>query len=186
MFRPEDEIGKRNRLAATLLLTMPGIALMAEGQEFVGMGEQLPSDAQAVRELTPLNWLERRNPTAQAVMRYYRDLISIRKSSYGRSFRPGSAVTPELMSWIPFEEPSSLGYFVFGQRHGIGADWCVLLNASERPIFMEVPFPAGRWLLVADGDRIDPGGLDLSYNFSRASVREVLVSRWGAYIFKRQ
>lgn len=187
LFQPEGEIGARSRMAATLLLTMPGIVLMAEGQEFLSEGGRVQADRLLGREAAvPLNWMERRNPAAQSVMRYYRDVITLRRSREGESFRPGGAVTPEMVRWIPLEQPGTLGYFIDGVSHGVGTDWCILLNTADRPVFIDVPFPPGDWILVADGTRVDTEGLALRYDLSRAGTRQVLVPRWGAYIFKRR
>ncbi len=87
-----------------------------------------------------------------AAMRdYWRGLLALRRSEYGRVFRV--AEVPEgHYRWITPSEPTLLGYVVGGRV-------LVLANSGQREGLFRFDLPDGDWRQVADRERVDLNGV---------------------------
>lgn len=156
---PEDI--QRNKLTATATLTSLGIVMIAEGQEYLRSKHGISNTYDRGDELNALNWNDRDRPRAREAMAYYKDLTALRNSDPGRAFRVAERPQMDYYQWImPPQEERALGYIVNAPRQRAGNGFVVLLNAADRETSFDVPFPAGTWRLIGDGDRVALEGLE--------------------------
>ncbi|MFA6232734.1 MAG: alpha-amylase family glycosyl hydrolase [Bacteroidota bacterium] len=87
---------------------------------------------------------------------FWKGLIALRLSEYGRVLRIGSAVPADYIHWIEPDDESVLGYVIGGRM-------AVLVNTSGIPRnAVSITLPKGEWTLVAAGNQagtIPIGGL---------------------------
>ncbi len=179
---PEDI--QRNKLAATTTLTALGIVMIAEGQEYLRSKHGISNTYDRGDEINSLNWNDRDRPGAREAMQYYKDLIALRNSDPGRAFRVAERPEMDYYQWIkPSQEQRALGYIVNAPRQRPGNGFVVLLNAADRDTTFEVPFPAGTWQQIGDGDQILLKGLDRQPALQGGGTHPVTVPGLTAYIF---
>ena len=93
-----------HRLAATVLFTALGIPMLSEGQEYIRSKRGLHNTYNKGDAINQLRWDERKRPEAATALRYYRDLVALRRSRLGRSLQWAMAVPDDYVTWI---EPTS-------------------------------------------------------------------------------
>ncbi|GAB5518331.1 MAG: type I pullulanase [Rhodothermales bacterium] len=85
---------------------------------------------------------------------YWRGLIELRNSRYGKVFRQGEHVPQGYYDFITPPNPAALGYVV-------DETVFVLVNTDQTSFtFADLNLPEGDWQQVADADRIDLDGID--------------------------
>ena len=85
----------------------------------------------------------------QNMLAYWKGLIALRKSNFGKVFRIGIKPPDGYYQWFLPENAHLLGYLVDERV-------LVLVNTDERDgTFEDVVLPDGTWRLVADHDRVD-------------------------------
>jgi len=149
-----------NRLSATLVFLSFGIPMINEGQEFMRSKRGISNTYDRGDGVNAIRWTDRERPIAAETMRYYRDLIRLRSSDEGRSFRVKSTPPAGYVSWVEPPDGRHLGYIINAPRIHPGNGFIVLLNADTRPAPFQVNVPAGRWKLIGDGKQINLQGLE--------------------------
>ncbi|MDA0991473.1 MAG: alpha-amylase family glycosyl hydrolase, partial [Verrucomicrobia bacterium] len=149
----------RNRLGATLLFTSLGTPMIAEGQEWIRSKHGIHNTYNKGDRVNALRWQDRERPLANETMNYYRDLITLRRSPGGATFRWLDAVPDDYHEWVMPQNLKAIGYIVNGDRKYPGAAFVVLANAADQPVRFPVKLPSGRWRIIGDGRHIDPNGI---------------------------
>jgi pullulanase/glycogen debranching enzyme len=151
-----------NRLAATILFTSLGIPMIAEGQEFLRSKRGIHNSYDQGDVINALDWTDRNRPLAAGALAYYKDLIAMRNSKQGAAFRVSSRPEKDYYRWLMPPNDQALGYIVNAKHRHAGNAFVVLLNASGQPVSFSVPFAAGAWRQIGNGERINlegiPGG----------------------------
>ena len=169
----------RFRIAAAMLLTSLGPVVIHGGTEFMRSKGSTPLVSYVKHTETGPIYIHGRRDTYnlrrpnlflwetlglntedgaacnfQRMMEYWKGLIALRRSEHGTAFRIGHAPGAEYIRWIEPDDVMQLGYVVDGRI-------LVLVNtADEGRTFDDVQLPAGRWVLVAAGDRAGTEPLD--------------------------
>lgn len=90
----------------------------------------------------------------RGMLAYWKGLIALRLGPHGAVFRIGRQPPEDYYRWIEPEDAHLLGYIVDERV-------LVLVNtATHAATFTGVDLPAGSWRLVADGQQVDPNGLE--------------------------
>jgi pullulanase len=158
------------RLAAGLLLTSAGPLVIHGGTEMLrskGLAPLQSFTAQAdggtiffngrrdtynLRAPNRFLWETLKPGSDQLNMRdYWRGLIALRRSEYGRVFRVAE-VPAGYYRWITPPDPTLLGYVV-GERV------LVLANSGAAEGELRVDLPDGPWRQVGNRERVDLGGV---------------------------
>jgi pullulanase len=160
------------RIAAAMLLTSLGPVVLHGGSEFMRSKGSAPlvdlikytetgpiyihgkRDTYNLRKPNLFQWetlsMNREDGAACDYKRmadYWKGLIALRKSSYGKVFRIDQGVTKDYIRWIEPEHHMALGYVV-------GGSVAVAVNTSETPCVIHTfSLPAGSWELVANDER---------------------------------
>ncbi len=171
------------RIASTLLLTSLGPLVIHGGTEFMRSKGLAPLTEKVGVTRTGKIWLNGRRDTNTlrranlfvwddlgktpqdessyfpgenaandylAMSAWWKGLIGLRLSDAGKVFRQGIMPPDGYYQFITPANPYLLGYFTDGSV-------AVFINTgSEEASFGSVSFPAGTWLKVAEGSRIDP------------------------------
>ena len=163
----------RNRLAATILFTALGVPMISEGQEWMRSKHGFHNTFDRGDAVNALRWQERERPEAAVTLGYYRDLIQLRQSKAGATFRfqgasfaKATPVTeaeggrfPELAKalregaktgvpedyfwWIWPEDGRAFGYIMNWTRKYPGKPFMVLLNGADQPVTFDMTLPEG-------------------------------------------
>lgn len=139
---------RRNRMVHLMLLTAPGIPMLAQGQELLrskgGCGNSY--DRGDAVNAVPWDRLE----ACAGQVGYLRALIHLRSSPSGVTFRRRSRVPGD--QW-PLVLPRGRHPHAVGVRMEGPPDYLLLLNAHERST-VEFDLPPGVWAGVADLDHV--------------------------------
>jgi pullulanase/glycogen debranching enzyme len=174
------------RIAAGLLLTSAGPVVIHGGTEMLRSKGVAPHEEFAVQAAGALIRFKGRDDTynlrapnrflweslapgsAQAAMRdYWRGLLALRMSEYGRVFRVAE-VPDGHYRWITPDEPTLLGYVVGGRV-------LVLANSGGRAGTFRFDLPAGAWRQVGDRERVDLNGVEGEFARLGGGAHEVRV-----------
>ncbi len=172
-----------NRLAATILFTSLGIPMITEGQEFIRSKRGIRNTYDKGDDVNAIRWDDRDRPAAAQALAYYMGLIHLRQSDAGRAFRVAVKPPAHYYQWILPPDPQTLGYIVNAPKIHSGAGFVVLLNASGAVQNFSVPFPAGRWRLIGDGEKIEPAGIPNTQIVQGPQPMNVQVPGLRAYLF---
>jgi len=151
-----------NRLTATVIFTSLGIPMLQSGQEFLRSKHGVSNTYNRGDELNALRWTDRDRPLAAEALAYYRGLIHLRQSEAGRAFRVAEKAPADYYQWIDTNNEQAFGYIVNAPQQHAGNGFIVLLNGSPNAVTFPVPFPAGRWRLIANGREVNMEGLERS------------------------
>ena len=172
-----------NRLAATMLFTSLGIPMISEGQEFIRSKCGIQNTYDKGDPVNALRWTDRERPLAWQALNYYQGLIRLRESTNGAAFRVAQRPPDNYYQWISPPDEQALGYIVNSPHIHDGAGFVVLLNANGSPMSFTVPFPAGRWRQIGDGEKIAPEGLPNSHGIQGPQTMNVTAPGLRAVIF---
>ena len=174
------------RIAAGLLLTSAGPVVIHGGTEMLRSKGLAPleefdramvggpirfkgrDDTYNLRAPNRFLWDRLAPGSDQAAMRdYWRGLLALRASEYGRVFRV-TEVPEGHYRWITPADSTLLGYVVGGR---------ILVLANSGPGEGEFRFdlPAGTWRQVGDRERVDLNGVGGRYARLREGTQEVRV-----------
>jgi len=153
------------RLAAGLLLTSLGPVVLHGGTEMMRSKGLAPmeafektvaggpiwfkgrGDTYNLRHPNTFLWDSLAKPEVGAMRDFWKGLIALRASEYGRVFRTASP--PEHhFAWFTPDDRSLLGYVV-------GGSVAVVVNVGQDSGDVEIELPEGSWRLVSNGERID-------------------------------
>lgn len=172
-----------NRLAATILFTSLGLPMIHEGQEFLRSKRGISNSYNRGDEVNAVRWGDRDRPLAAEALAYYRELIHLRRSPEGNSFRVSSRPPASYYRWIRPREAQALGYIVNAPRIHPGNGFIVLLNAGGGETAFSVNLPPGRWKMIGDGERIHREGLPNAEVLAGGQEITVRVPGIRAFIF---
>jgi pullulanase/glycogen debranching enzyme len=158
------------RIAAGLLLTSAGPVVIHGGSEMLRSKGVAPLEGHTVaaaggeirfngrddtynlRAPNRFLWDSLAPGSAQVAMRdWWRGLLALRRSEYGRVFRVAE-VPDGHYQWITPAEGTLLGYVVGGQV-------LVLTNSGTQEGTFELDLAPGAWRQVSDGERVDLDGV---------------------------
>jgi pullulanase len=160
--------------------------MIAEGQEWMRSKRGVNNSYNRGDEINALRWTERAEPLRAATLAYYRGLIRLRNSPEGAAFRLADRPPADYYRWIEPAEGRALGYLVNADAARPGSAFVVLLNAADREVGFDVLFPAGRWRLIGDGDRLDRGGLPEHEAIEGPRQQRVEVPGPGSLVWMRE
>lgn len=174
------------RIAAGLLLTSAGPVVIHGGTEMLRSKGLAPEEEFAVeisggpiqfkgrddtynlRAPNRFLWNSLAPGSDHAAMRdYWRGLLTLRMSEYGRVFRVAE-VSEGYYRWITPDEETLLGYVV-GERV------LVLANSGTDEGVFRFNLPAGAWRQVGDRERVDLAGVEGEFARLRGGAQEVRV-----------
>jgi 1,4-alpha-glucan branching enzyme len=171
---------KRSMLAAAVVLTAPGTPMLFMGQELL--------ETRQFGSGTPLDWT--RADTRADVVRFYRDLVHLRRNLDGVS--PG--LTGPNLSWHVVRNDLPYKLLAF-HRWGAGPDdqVMVIMNFTARavPSYWIHSWPAdGPWFANLNSDWIAYGADFSSFGSSMVNVTggsgEVAVGPYSALVLSRK
>ncbi len=84
----------------------------------------------------------------QNMFEFWKGLIALRKSKYGKVFRIAEKPPQDYYRWIEPANKRLLGYIVHNTV-------LVLLNTDDKEGAFHFDLPGGRWILIGDKNRID-------------------------------
>jgi pullulanase len=149
-----------NRLAATVLFTSLGKAMLYEGQEFLRSKWGLPNTYNRGDALNAVRWTDRDRPLARQAMDYYAGLVRLRMSAEGATFRVAQRPPQNYYRWIMPDNSKLMGYVVNVPPLHAGRGFAVLLNADDRERRIAVELKGDSpWKMIGNGREIDPAGL---------------------------
>lgn len=163
--------GDRYRIAATLLLSSAGPVVLHGGSEFLRSKGSAPleeferelqdgtvihfkgrDDTYNMRSPNRFRWENLAKQECRGMRDFWRGLIRFRLSPEGEVFRKKRLDEGHYRWFLP-ENRSLLGYLV-------GEEVLVLINTGELDERFEIgSLPAGQWVQISDGSRVDLEGL---------------------------
>ncbi len=149
-----------NRLAATILFTSLGKAMVYEGQEFLRSKWGIHNTYNRGDAVNAVRWTDRERPLAKQAMDYYAGLIRLRMSEEGATFRVAQRPPQSYYRWILPDNPKLMGYVVNVPSLHAGNGFAVLLNADDREQRLPVELMGdSAWKMIGNGKEIRPQGL---------------------------
>jgi pullulanase/glycogen debranching enzyme len=184
------------RIAAGLLFTTAGPVVIHGGTEMLRSKGLAPLDEFEVEAAGGPIWFKGRDDTynlrapnrflweqlvpgsdQQTMRDYWRGLLALRGSEYGRVFRV-TEVPEGHYRWITQSEPTLLGYVVGGRV-------LVLANSGSHEGVFRFDLPDGAWRQVGSWDRVDPNGVEGAYARLGGGAQEVRVPAGSFLIWVR-
>ncbi|MCO5045523.1 MAG: alpha-amylase family glycosyl hydrolase [Kiritimatiellae bacterium] len=166
-----------NKLAATVLFTSLGMPMICEGQEFLRSKYGISNTYNKGDAVNAIRWTDRERPLAAETMSYYKDLIAMRQSEAGQSFRVRLTPPAGYYEWItPDNEQRALGYIVNGKHELLGRAFAVLLNSGDTPTTFNIPLPSGNWRVIGDHGSINLNGLPGFSPIEGGQTRDIKLS----------
>jgi pullulanase len=152
---------KLNKLAALILFTSQGAAMLHEGQEWARSKVIAACDApdenvgaidhNSYNKDNETNWLNFAHADLnQGLVQYYKGLIALRKAHL--AFRKSGAEDIEFLRVK--HNPFALGYLIHRTGSGDDHDFIVLLN-GHRTKTAKFKLPKGQWTIIVDGEKAD-------------------------------
>ena len=155
-----DRDAAMNRLAATILFTSLGKAMLYEGQEFLRSKWGIYNTYNRGDAVNAVRWTDRERPLAKQAQDYYAGLIQLRMSEEGASFRVAQRPPHSYYRWLMPDNSKLMGYVVNVPQLHAGRGFAVLLNADDRPRRIEVELGGGTaWKMIGNGREINLKGL---------------------------
>ena len=155
-----DRDAAMNRLAATILFTSLGKAMMYEGQEFLRSKWGIYNTYNRGDAVNAVRWTDRDRPLAKQALDYYAGLVHLRTSAEGASFRVAQRPPRNYYRWLLPDNPKLMGYVVNVPQLHAGRGFAVLLNADDRDRAIEVELGgATAWKMVGNGKEVNRKGL---------------------------
>ncbi|MCB1069077.1 MAG: hypothetical protein KDL31_01905 [Kiritimatiellae bacterium] len=172
---------KRSILCAGLMMSAPGIPMLFQGQEFLTPIHFYDTNS--------LNWTL--TNTYAGVLRFYEDMVRLRKNDLGISGGLTGAYVQASMQPLVFTNTSLL---TLHRRNGggVGDDVFVVANLSDVPVDGDwLDWPAtGQWYTVLNTD--DPrygsdfGGAGYGDSFVFGDLRgPIAIAPWSMMVFSR-
>lgn len=149
-----------NRLAATILFTSLGKAMIYEGQEFLRSKWGILNTYNRGDAVNAVRWTDRDRPLAKQALNYYAGLIQLRMSPEGATFRVAQRPPQSYYKWIMPKNPKGMGYIVNVPSLHAGNGFAVLLNADDRELRIPLELRGdSTWKMIGNGREINPKGL---------------------------
>lgn len=150
----KGELIRLDLLAQTAVFSSQGVPFMLSGEELLRTKQGVHNSFESPDSINRLDWQNKeRYPQ---VFNYYKNLISLRKNH--PAFRMGKAeLVRQHLEFLP--TPDSAVAFLL-KDHAAKDEWAdiiVVLNASDKPVVVDVP--EGRYTVVCCDGQIDEQGL---------------------------
>jgi len=146
---------RQNRMCALMLLTAPGIPMLAQGQELLRSKGGCGNSYDRGDAVNAVRWDRRTACTAN--VEYVRALVALRRSTAGAPFRRAAAVPGHRYKVVLPDESGAACPKAVGVRIPGPPDWVLLLNAHQRKA-VAFELPRGRWRQVADLETVTVDG----------------------------
>ncbi len=166
----EEDIEKMHRLAQTIVLTSQGVPFLHAGTEFMrtkGGEENSYKSSDAVNQL---DW--DRKSKYKAVIKYYADLIQMRKDH--PAFRMGT--TEQIATNLKFNTQTTDQLIVYEiNGAAVGDSWkkvFVVFNGKNE--VQKVSFPKGLWKWVVNGAVVNKKPIEVGGSFGIAPLRAAI------------
>jgi len=190
------------RLAATLLFTSLGPVVIHGGTEMMRSKAHAPleelikstssgelalhgkRDTYNLRRANGFVWSNVGTSTGlgyDAMVSYWKGLISFRMNETGSVFRVGGVIDENTYQWILPENDQLLGYVV-------DSNVLILINTSTEPASFNLEsIPGGRWEQISDGASFEQDGCDCDQDLVSSETRglSIVVSPQSAPIWVR-
>jgi len=158
----DAERKRMQRMAALLLLTSQGIPFLHSAQEFCRTKLGHHNSYNLGDEVNQIDWsLKKENADTFA---YYRDLIALRRAHPLFRLRTREEIEQRVHLMIDVPTPRCIAFALDG-RGLFGEPFAtilILLNGDRADV--RFPLGPGRWLMVADGDRVSHQALSEHWN----------------------
>lgn len=145
-----DDEARMNRLTASVLFTSFGIPMINEGQEFLRSKHGIKNTFDRGDAINAVHWSHRTQPLPAQNLKFYTDLINLRRSPDGASLRLRE-IPLGYIQWIEPEDPRLLGMIVNATHAKSGRAFIILHNAANFGADFNVPLPPGTWKKIHDG-----------------------------------
>ncbi len=151
----EKDLIKMDKLSNAVVLTSQGVAFLHSGAEMLRTKQGVANSYNSPDSINELDW--GRKKAYKGVFNYYKELVALRKNH--PAFRmPSTAMIQQHLKFAETNDPNLIQYQL--TDHANGDQWkdiLVLLNGNRKDITTNLP--AGSWILVGNGDKIDEKGI---------------------------
>jgi len=128
------------------------------GQEFLRSKYGINNTYNKGDAVNAIRWSDREQPLAAETLQYYKDLVAMRQSEEGRSFRVPDRPENGYYQWLKPENRRALGYIVNAPRSRPGNGFVVLHNSDTEAVEFVFDLPPGTWRVIGDSKRIELAG----------------------------
>ena len=143
-----------DKLANAIVLTSQGISFLHSGSELLRTKQGVANSFNSPDNINEIDW-SRKTKYAD-VFNYYKQMIALRKDH--PAFRmPSAGMIRRRLKFIETDDASTIAYQLTDNANG--DKWktiLVVLNGSGDA--KTVNIPAGNWILVSDGNKVDDAG----------------------------
>ena len=147
----EQDLIKMDKLSNAVVLTSQGVAFLHAGAEMLRTKQGVANSYNSPDSINELDWS--RKKTYKSVFNYYKQLVALRKNH--AAFRmPTTTMIQQHLKFTETNDPNLIQYQL--TDHANGDQWkdiLVLLNGNRAD--KTINLPAGNWVLVGNGDKID-------------------------------
>jgi len=151
----EADLIKMDKLANAVVLTSQGVAFLHAGAEILRTKQGIANSYNSPDSINELDWS--RKKAYKGVFNYYKGLVALRKNH--PAFRmPSTTMIQQHLKFTESNNPNLIEYQL--TDHANGDSWkdiFVLLNGNSKDV--NVNLPAGDWILIGNGDKIDEKGI---------------------------
>lgn len=151
----EQDLIKMDKLSNAVVLTSQGVAFLHAGAEILRTKQGVANSYNSPDSINELDW--GRKKTYKVVYNYYKELVALRKNH--PAFRmPTTAMIQQHLKFTENNDPNLIQYQL--TDHANSDQWkdiLVLLNGNRKEITTNLP--AGNWILVGNGNKIDEKGI---------------------------
>jgi len=152
----EADLIKMDKLANAIVLTSQGVSFIHSGAELLRTKQGIANSFNSPDSINEIDWS--RKTKYEGVFNYYKGLIALRKAH--PAFRmPTTEMIQQHLQFTETNDPLVIAYQLTGNANG--DKWeniMVILNGSKDA--KTVNIPAGKWVLVGDGDKVNQAGIE--------------------------
>jgi len=145
-----------DKLANAIVLTSQGVSFIHSGAELLRTKQGIANSFNSPDSINEIDWS--RKTKYEGVFNYYKGLIALRKAH--PAFRmPTTEMIQQHLQFTETNDPLVIAYQLTGNANG--DKWeniMVILNGSKDA--KTVNIPAGKWVLVGDGDKVNQAGIE--------------------------
>ncbi|WP_316828117.1 type I pullulanase [Pedobacter miscanthi] len=159
----EDQLIEMDKLANAIVFTSQGIPFIQAGEEFLRTKQMVSNSYNKPDSINQLEWS--RKAKYKTVYNYYKDFIALRK--HHPAFRmPSAVMIQKHLEFLDAKDPALVAYQL---KDNANKDkWkniLVVMNGSLSA--KDFQLPQGQWTLVADGQRVNEGGINKQISGSK-------------------
>jgi pullulanase len=151
----EADLIKMDKLANAIVLTSQGVPFLHSGAEMLRTKKGIANSYNSPDSINQIDWS--RKTKYKAVFEYYKGLIALRKAH--PAFRmPSTKMIQDNLKFIDTGDAGIIAYRISNNANG--DKWkniLVVLNGNTST--KNFKMPAGKWMMVADGEGINQRGI---------------------------